>query len=95
MSEEENYEELPEIVELVDDAGKIIKFRLLDICEYKGKEYALLLAAEPDDDFAEDEVMIFRYLGDEGVLEPIEDDALLEEIFEFYQNEDITDGEEQ
>ena len=91
MSEEEEiYEEdLPEIVELVDDNGEVIKFKLLDIYEYKGEDYALLLAAEPDEEFAEDEVIIFRYLSEDGVLEPIEDDALLEEIFEAYQNEDI------
>ena len=84
--EEEEYDEdLPEFIELVDDGGQIIKFRLLDITEYKGVEYALLMAAEPDEEFAEDEVLIFRYLGDEGILEPIEDDALLEEVFEFYQ----------
>lgn len=90
MSEEEFYDEdLPEIVELIDDEGEIIKFKLLDIYEYRGQEYALLLAAEPDEEFAEDEVVIFRYQSADGVLEPIEDDALLEEVFEAYQNEDF------
>ena len=80
-----------EIIELVDDDNNIIKFRLLDVTEYKGEKFALLLAAEPNDAVAEDEVAIFRFKEEEQVLEPIEDDALLNEVFEFWQNED--DGE--
>lgn len=80
------------IIELVDDEDNVIKFRLLDVCEYKGEKYALLLAAEPNDAVADDEVAIFRYKEEEQMLEPIEDEALLEEVFEFYQNEE--DGEE-
>lgn len=76
------------IIELVDDEDNVIKFRLLDVCEYKGEKYALLLAAEPNDAVADDEVAIFRYKEEEQILEPIEDEALLEEVFEFYQNEE-------
>ena len=81
------------IIELVDDEDNIIKFRLLDVCEYKGEKYALLLAAEPNDAVAEDEVAIFRYKEEEQMLEPIEDEALLEEVFEFYQNEEDVEDE--
>lgn len=84
LSAEETEEDL---IELIDD-DNIIKFRLLDVTEYKGEKYALLLAAEPNDAVAEDEVAIFRYKEEEQVLEPIEDEALLEEVFEFYQNEE-------
>lgn len=80
------------IIELIDDEDNVIKFRLLDVCEYKGEKYALLLAAEPNDAVADDEVAIFRYKEEEQMLEPIEDEALLEEVFEFYQNEE--DAEE-
>ena len=79
--------EADEIIELIDDDNNIIKFRLLDVTEYKGEKYALLLAAEPNDTVAEDEVAIFRSKEEEGVLEPIEDEALLDEVWEFYQNE--------
>ncbi len=89
MSENEimDEEEESEIIELVDDAGKIIKFKLLDVTEYKGEKYTLLLAAEPSEEIADDEVVIFRLNEKEETLEPIEDEALLEEVFEFYQNE--------
>lgn len=96
MAENQNLNDTDEeedVIELIDDDDNVIKFRLLDVTEYKGEKYALLLAAEPNDAVAEDEVAIFRYKEEEQMLEPIEDEALLEEVFEFYQNED--DGEEE
>ena len=95
MADEKNLNENEEeeFIELVDDNDNVIKFRLLDVTEYKGEKYALLLAAEPNDAVADDEVAIFRYKEEEQLLEPIEDEALLEEVFEFYQNEDIGDEE--
>ena len=95
LDEELDLEE--EVVELVDDDGKVIKFKLLDVTEYKGQKYTLLLAAEPNDEIADDEVVIFRLNEEEEVLEPIEDEKLLEEVFEFYQEEteaEDYDGEE-
>lgn len=93
---EENQEQENELedglIELIDDDGKVINFKLLDVTEYKGEKYTLLLAAEPNEQIAEDEVVIFRLNEQEETLEPIEDEKLLEEIFEFYQQE--TDGEE-
>lgn len=87
MSEEEEEYLEEEIVELLDDDGNVIKFKLLDITEYKGQKYTLLLAAEPNDEIAEDEVVIFRLNAKEETLEPIEDDDLLQEVFDFYQQE--------
>jgi uncharacterized protein YrzB (UPF0473 family) len=83
-----------EIIELVDDDGKVINFKLLDVTEYKGQKYTLLIAAEPNDEIAEDEVVIFRLNEDAETLDPIEDDDLLQEIFDFYQSEvDEDDGQ--
>ena len=89
MSEEldEELDLEDEVIELVDDDGKVIKFKLLDVTEYKGQKYTLLLAAEPNEEIGEDEVVIFRLNEEEEVLEPIEDEKLLEEVFEFYQEE--------
>lgn len=83
--EEEELE--PQIIELVDDQGKTVLFKLLDVTEYKGEKYTLLLAAEPNEEIAEDEVVIFRLNEAEEILEPIEDENLLEEVFAFYQSE--------
>ncbi len=93
MSEENELKDVEEeledneLIELIDDDGKIINFRLLDVTEYKGVKYTLLLAAEPNEEIAEDEVVIFRLNETEETLEPVEDDNLLQEIFDFYQQE--------
>lgn len=90
MNDELNEEELDleeEVIELEDENGNVIKFKLLDVTEYKGEKYTLLLAAEPNEEIGEDEVVIFRLNEKDEVLEPIEDERLLEEVFEYYQIE--------
>lgn len=86
MSGEEQFSE-EELIELIDDDGNINKFKLFDVTEYKGEKYTLLLTAEPNDEIADDEVLIFRLNEKEQTLEAIEDENLLQEIFDFYQNE--------
>ena len=99
MSEEnelyDGAEELEEneLIELIDDEGKIINFRLLDVTEYKGVKYTLLLAAERNEEIGDDEVVIFRLNETDETLEPIEDENLLQEIFDFYQQEANEDEE--
>lgn len=88
-------EEESEIVELIDDDGNVLKFKLLDVTEYKGEKYTLLLAAEPNDEIAEDEVVIFRLNEKEETLEPIEDEELLQEVFDFYVSETEEEDEEE
>lgn len=91
MKEEElptGEEELPEgVIELVDDFGKTVKFRLFDVTEYKNEKYALLLPAEESGDGEEDEILIFRYDEKNQNLETIEDENLLQEVFDFYRSE--------
>lgn len=80
-------EEEEAIIELVDEDGKVIKFRQLDVTEYKGKQYVLLLPAEETDEIPDDEVVILAYDGKEK-LETIDDEKLLNEIFDAWQSED-------
>lgn len=88
---EEFDEDASEIIELIDDDGNELKFKILDVIKYKGEKYAFLLAAEPNDEFTENDVVIFRLNETEEVLEPVEDEKLLDEVFEYFMNED--DGE--
>lgn len=95
MSEEEEITE-DEIIELMDDDGNVIKFKLMDVTEYKGEKYAFLLAAEPNSEIAEDEIAVFRLNEAEQVLEPVESDELMQEIYDFYlqETEEEDDGGE-
>ena len=79
LSAEETEEDL---IELIDDEDNIIKFRLLDVTEYKGEKYALLLAAEPNDAVAEDEVAIFRYKEEEQDAPDVPDSVAKQDIVE-------------
>lgn len=80
------------IIELVDDDDNIVRFKLVDVTEYKGEKYAFLLPAEPNEAIAEDEVAVFLFKEEEQILAPIEDDALMQEVFDYWQSED--DGED-
>lgn len=80
-------EEENEFIELVDEEGKKVNFKLLDVTEYKGKKYVLLLVAEPNENIADDEVLIFELDEKSESLKSVDDDALLEEVFEFYKKE--------
>ena len=100
MSDEKTGEELAEeqddgIIELIDEDENVVKFRLLDVTEYKGEKYTILAPAEPNSEVDEYEVVIFRLNEAENTLDPIEDDALLEEVFAFFQSEYDEYGEEE
>lgn len=82
-----------EVIELVDEDGKATQFYLIETREYKGKPYAVLSPAEEIDGLDEDTVLIFEISGDSqsGLLLPIEDEVLLEEIYNDYISD--IDGE--
>ena len=103
MKEEaNNYEEDESIVELIDEDGKTYRYEHLMTFEHKNEWYCVLTPAEPEEDSDEDgeDVAIFHIAGSEEDehLEAIEDEALLDELFDefvrLYDEED-EDGEEE
>jgi hypothetical protein len=76
-----------EPIELVDEDGNVIKFKVVDVTEFKGDRYVLLIPAEPNEQIAEDELLIFLYNEEEQSLDVIEDDDLLDAIYDNYLNE--------
>lgn len=60
--EEMNMEELENIVVLTDENGNEVSFEYLDLIEYQGGEYVVLLPVEGEE---EDEVIILK-------VEPVE-----------------------
>lgn len=72
------------IITLTDDEGKEVEFELLDVIEYKGDEYIVLI----ENDENADEVVIFQIRPlDEETEEyvSIEDEELLNTIFEIFK----------
>lgn len=74
-----------DLVELVDDQGRVLKFFHVGSLEHKEKWYAFFMPAEEIEGTTEDEVVVFNIAKDdkgEEVLLPVEDEALLEEVYE-------------
>ncbi len=97
MKEQEIYEEEDRILELETEDGPVKLYHLATF-PYKGENYCVFQKAEPETEEEEDEVAIFRLQEgeEEGLLVPIEDDALLDEVFaEFcHLYEDFEDSDE-
>ena len=64
-----NGEELDNIIILNDENGNEVKFEFLDLMEYEGEEYIILLPTEESED--NDEIVILK-------VEDVEDDPDME-----------------
>lgn len=74
-----------EIVEITTDDGRNIKLFLIGTIEYKGKYYSAFEPAQEIEGMTEDDVVIFEVGGEDEEsteLLPIEDEGLLNEVFE-------------
>ena len=70
-----NGEELDNIIILNDENGNEVKFEFLDLMEYEGEEYIILLPTEEGED--NDEVVILK-------VEDVEEDTL-NAVFEMFK----------
>ena len=71
--------------ELTTDDGKKLKFYFVGTIEFKGKFYSAFEPAEQIDGIEDDDLVIFELSGDDeetADLLPIEDEQLLDEVFE-------------
>ena len=77
MAKEELMEEMDNegtLITLEDEEGNEVEFEFLDVVEYEGEEYIVLI--ENDEDA--DEVVILK-------INPIDDDELLDKLFEIFK----------
>ena len=80
-------EEYTNVVTLTDEEGNEIEFEILDIVPFEDAEYAVLLPV--DDDSEDPEAVILEVLhagsdDEEDMLQGVEDEALLEKIFDLF-----------
>lgn len=89
----EKKEEQKQLIETVDEEGKVVNFELFDIVEFEEKEYALLL---PVDEKENDEVVLMRLTkdGEDYLFEAIEDDEEFDKVSDYIENMDIEEEEE-
>ena len=82
--ENEVYEEEDRIFEVEAEDGTIEKLYHIATVEYKGGMYCCFQKAEPESEEEEDKVIIFALKGEgeDAMLEPIEDEDVLDGVFE-------------
>ena len=83
-----NSEELDNIIVLNDENGNEVKFEFLDLMEYEGEEYIILLPTEEGED--NDEVVILKVedVEDDPEMETyvsIDDEDTLNAVFEMFK----------
>lgn len=88
---DENNEELDNIVTLKDEDGNDVKFEFLDLIEYEGEEYVVLLPAEEEEDAEPDEVVILQLEkgsdenSEEETYVSVDDENVLNAVFEIFK----------
>jgi len=87
MSEDTNNEELDNIIVLNDEDGNEAEFEFLDLIEYEGEEYVVLLPVEESEDAGE--VVILKLEDteseDEESYVSVDDEDTLNKVFEIFK----------
>ena len=83
----DTFDELDNIITLKDENGNDTPFEFLDVIEYEGEEYVILLPTDiPDGEPGE--VVILKVEGSEGDEEAyvgVEDQDVLDDVFEIFK----------
>ena len=84
---EDMEEEYDNIIILNDEEGKAVKFEFLDLIEYEGEEYVVLLPVEETEEA--DEVVILKLEDtdseDEETYVSVDDENVLNTVFEIFK----------
>ena len=87
MGEDTNNEELDNIIVLNDEEGNETEFEFLDLIEYDGEEYVVLLPVEESDDAGE--VVILKLEDTDSEEEEsyvsVDDEETLNKVFEIFK----------
>lgn len=87
MSEDTNNEELDNIIVLNDEEGNESEFEFLDLIEYEGEEYVVLLPVEESEEAGE--VVILKLEDteseDEESYVSVDDEEVLNKVFEIFK----------
>ena len=82
-------EELDNIIILNDESGNEVEFEFLDLIEFEGEEYVVLLPVEGEDD-EEGEVVILKVEDTESEEEEsyvsVDDEETLNKVFEIFKD---------
>ena len=87
MDFEDNIEDLDNVIVLNDEEGKEVKFEFLDLIEYEGEEYVILLPADEGED--SEEVVILKVedtdSDEEESYVSVDDEEVLNAVFDMFK----------
>ena len=87
VPQEQEGEELDNIIVLNDENGDEIEFEFLDLIEYEGEEYVVLLPHDEEEEA--DEVVILKLEDtdseDEESYVSVDDEEVLQNVFEIFK----------
>lgn len=87
----QGFDEENNIIYLSDENGNDVKFEFLDLIDYEGEEYVVLLPAEETEDSEPDEVVILKLEkdtdenSDEETYVSVDDEDILNAVFEIFK----------
>ena len=80
-------EEMDNIIILNDEEGNDVEFEFLDLIEYEGEEYVVLLPAEETDDAGEVVILQVEDIDtEEESYVSVEDEETLNKVFEIFKD---------
>ena len=91
MDENLNNEQLEDnVITLKDEEGNDVDFEFLDVVEYEGNDYVVLLPLEADDEEAEEVIILkedkdFPTADDESSYVSVEDETVLNTVFQIFK----------
>ena len=91
MDENLNNEQLEDnVITLKDEDGNDVDFEFLDVVEYEGNDYVVLLHLEADEDEAEEVIILkedkeFPTAEDESSYVSVEDENVLNTVFQIFK----------
>ena len=91
MNENENMEELDNIVILNDEDGNEVRFEFLDLVDYEGEQYVVLLPVADEGDIDDGEVVILKLEdtdedSEEESYVSVEDEEVLMAVFNIFKD---------
>jgi len=88
LKNEEFDEQLDNIITLTDENGNPVEFEFLDLIEYQGNEYVVLLPVEVDEE-DEGQVVILQIADgtdDEEEYLSVDDEGLIQTLFDIFKD---------
>ena len=84
---EQEGEELDNIIVLNDENGNEIEFEFLDLIEYEGEEYVVLLPNDEEDDAGEGVILKLEDTDseDEESYVSVDDEEVLQNVFDIFK----------